>query len=198
MLTYHNDSARTGQNLQEYALTPATVNSSAFGALFTCPVDGYVYSQPLYVPNFNIGGQTRNVVFIATEHDSVYAFDADSPSCAQLWWTPFLASGVTTVPVADTGSPTPDDIYPEIGITSTPVIDLSTSTIYVMAKTKETIGLGCSTKNPCYVHRLHALDLTTGTEKFEACCSYRTQLSYLSTISRGPRCCLITGRYTSH
>ena len=165
VFTYHNDTARTGQNLQEYALTPTTVNSSTFGALFTCPVDGYVYAAPLYLANFNIGGQTRNVVFIATEHDSVYAFDADSPSCAELWQTNFLSDGVTTVPAADTGEL--NDLIPEIGITSTPVIDPSTNTIYVVPKTKETVGTGCSTDNPCYFHRLHALDINTGAEKFE-------------------------------
>jgi len=164
VFTYHNDSARTGQNLQEYALTTATVNSSTFGMLFSCPVDGAVYAEPLYVANFNIGGQTRNVVFIATEHDSVYAFDADSSSCVQLWQTSFLSSGVTTVPPADTGELR--DIIVEIGITSTPVIDPSTNTIYVVAKTKETVGSGCSSGSPCYFHRLHALDLTNGAEKF--------------------------------
>jgi hypothetical protein len=164
VFTYHNDAARTGQNLQEYALTTATVNSSTFGALFSCPVDGYVYATPLYIAKFNIGGQMRNVVFVATEHDSVYAFDADSSSCVQLWHTVFLSSGVTTVPPADTGETS--DLVPEIGITSTPVIDPSTNTIYVVAKTKETVGSGCSSGNPCYFHRLHALDLTTGAEKF--------------------------------
>jgi chitodextrinase len=164
VFTYHNDPARTGQNLQEYALTTATVNSSTFGVLFSCPVDGYVYAQPLYTANFMIGGQTRNVVFVATEHDSVYAFDADSSSCLQLWKTSFLSSGVTTVPPVDTGEA--GDLIPEIGITSTPVIDSSTNTIFVVAKTKETVGSGCSSGSPCYVHRLHALDLATGTEKF--------------------------------
>jgi IPT/TIG domain len=163
VLTYHNDTARTGQNLQEYALTAATVNSSTFGALFTCPVDGYVYAAPLYFANLTIGGQTRNVVFTATEHDTVYAFDADSPSCLQLWKTSFLSPGPSTVPAADTGEL--NDLVPEIGITSTPVIDPSTNTIYVVPKTKETVGPGCSTNNPCYVHRLHALDITTGAEK---------------------------------
>ena len=163
VFTYHNDTARTGRNLQEYALTTATVNSSTFGLLFTCPVDGYLYAQPLYVSNFTIGGKTRNVVFLATEHDSVYAFDADSSSCVQLWHSSFLSSGVTTVPAADTGEL--NDLIPEIGITSTPVIDPSSSTIYVVAKTKETVGSGCSSGNPCYFHRLHALDMTTGTEK---------------------------------
>lgn len=164
VFTYHNDNARTGQNLQEYALTTATVNSSTFGMLFSCPVDGYIYAAPLYVANLNVGGQTRNVVFVATEHDSVYAFDADSSSCVQLWYTSFLSSGVTTVPPADTGETS--DLIPEIGITSTPVIDPSTNTIYVVPKTKETVGSGCSSGSPCYVHRLHALDLATGAEKF--------------------------------
>ena len=164
VFTYHNDPARTGQNLQEYALTTGTVNSSTFGALFSCPVDGYVYAQPLYIANFSIGGQTHNVVFVATEHDSIYAFDADSSSCVQLWHTSFLSSGVTTVPAADTGELS--DLIPEIGITSTPVIDSSTNTIFVVAKTKETVGSSCSSSTPCYVHRLHALDLTTGAEKF--------------------------------
>ena len=103
VFTYHNDSARTGQNLKEYALSPATVNSATFGVLFSCPADGYLYASPLYVANLNVGGQTRNVVFIATEHNSVYAFDADSSACVQLWHTSFLSSGVTTVPPADTG-----------------------------------------------------------------------------------------------
>jgi chitodextrinase len=164
VFTYHNDPARTGQNLQEYALTTATVNSSTFGVLFSCPVDGYVYAQPLYIANFSIGGQTRNVVFVATEHDSVYAFDADASSCVKLWQTSFLSSGVTTVPPADTGET--GDLIPEIGITSTPVIDPSTNTIFVVAKTKETVGSGCSSGTPCYVHRLHGLDLATGAEKF--------------------------------
>ena len=163
VLTYHNDTARTGQNLKEYGLTPATVGPSTFGRLFSCPVDGYIYASPLYIAGLNVGGQARNVIFIATEHDSVYAFDADSPACVQLWKTSFLASGVTTEPPGDTG-----DFYavfPEIGITSTPVIDASTNTIYVVPVTKETVGAGCSSASPCYVHRLHALDLTTGAEK---------------------------------
>ncbi|HEV2194387.1 MAG TPA: hypothetical protein VGR55_02340, partial [Candidatus Acidoferrum sp.] len=167
--TYHNDAQRTGQNLKEYALTTANVNSSTFTQLFSCPVDGYVYAEPLYVANLSIGGTTRNVVYIATEHDSVYAFDADSPSCVPLWnptttgKVSFLGTGVTTMPGADTNT---TDLIPEVGITSTPVIDPTTNTIYVEAKTKETVGSGCSTGNPCYVHRLHALDITTGAEKF--------------------------------
>jgi hypothetical protein len=169
VLTYHYDTARTGQTLKEYALSPSTVSASTFGRLFSCPVDGYLFAQPLYVANLTIASVTRNVVFLATEHDSVYAFDADSPSCTQLWKTSFLSSGVTTMPWGDTAigsasSPT-DDVFPEIGVTSTPVIDLATNTIYVEAKTKETVGTGCSAGSPCYVHRLHALDILTGSEK---------------------------------
>jgi len=168
--TYQNDAARTGQNLHEYALTTATVSSSTFSMLFSCPVDGYMYAQPLYVANLLVGATTRNVVFIATEHDSVYAFDADSPSCVQLWKTSFLGTGVTTMSWLDTGlnsgSGATNDVYPEIGITSTPVIDPVSKTIYVEAKTKETVGTGCSSGSPCFVHRLHALDISTGAEKF--------------------------------
>jgi hypothetical protein len=165
VFTNHNDSARTGQNLQEYALTTGTVNSSTFGPLFTCPVDGYIYAAPLYVANFEIGGQTRNVVFIATENDTVYAFDADSPSCVQLWTRSFLSSGVTTVLSSDVDDANQGDIDPQIGITSTPVIDPSTSILYVTVYTKETVGSGCSTGSPCYVYRLHALDMGTGAEE---------------------------------
>jgi len=168
MYTHHNDNARTGQNLKEYGLSPATVNSASFGQLFSCPVDGYVYAQPLWVANLNFGGIVRNAIFIATEHNSVYAFDADSPSCVQLWKMNFLGSGVTTLTSSDIQSNT--DIVPEIGITSTPVIDPTTNTLYVIPKTRETVGTVngqvCSTGSPCYVHRLHALDLATGAEKF--------------------------------
>jgi len=170
VLMHHNDPGRTGQNLNEYALTPANVHSSAFTQLFSCPADGYVYAQPLWVPNLTVGAATRNVLFIATEHDSVYAFDADSPSCTQLWKRSFLGANVTTMSWQDTsqGSPSSptNDVFPEIGITSTPVIDLATKTIYVVAKTKETVGSGCSSGSPCYISRLHAMDITTGAEKF--------------------------------
>jgi hypothetical protein len=166
--TYHYDAARTGQNLKEYALNTTNVNSATFGALFSCPVDGYIWAAPLYVANLTIGAQTHNVVFIMTAHDSVYAFDADSPSCVQLWHVSFLGANVTTVSPADVNDAN-NDMFPEIGITSTPAIDPATNTIYAEAKTRETAGTvngqACSTTSPCYVHRLHAMDLLTGAEK---------------------------------
>jgi hypothetical protein len=155
--TYHNDNLRTGQNTNETVLTPANVNSTQFGKLFSYSIDGLSYASPLYVANVNIPGQGfHNVVYVVTEHDSVYAFDADGLSTIPLWKVSFLKSGVTTVPCTDTGEC--GDIPNEIGITSTPVIDQGSGTMYLVAKTKE----GSTT----YVQRLHALDITTGAEKF--------------------------------
>ncbi|MHB8455581.1 MAG: pyrrolo-quinoline quinone [Acidiferrobacterales bacterium] len=155
VLTYKNDNARSGDDLQETVLTPSNVNTATFGKIFSFPVDGAVYAQPLYVAHIPIAGQIHNVVFVATEHDSVYAFDADNTSVSPLWHTSFIdpANGITTVPSIDTNC---GDINPEIGITSTPVIDPVTGILYVEAMTKE---------NGIYVHRIHALDITTGKEK---------------------------------
>lgn len=164
VFTQRYDAQRTGQNRREYALTPGSVSNSTFGKLFSCAVDGEVYAQPLYVANFAIAGGTHNVVLVATQNDSVYAFDADANPCVQYWTKSFLGPGVTTVPpvdVVETG-----DIDKKIGITGTPVIDPATGTLYVVAKTRETVGTGCSDVAPCYFQRLHALDLATGDEKF--------------------------------
>jgi hypothetical protein len=159
--TYHNDNARSGQNLSETSLSPSSVNSTGFGKLFSMPVDGYIYGQPLYVPNVNITGKgIHNAVYVVTEHDSVFAFDADSNAGANsqpLWQVSFInpAKGITTVSL--TTLLNCNDIVPEVGITSTPVIDPTTSTLYTVAKTSE---------NGTIVQRLHALDITSGIEKF--------------------------------
>src|SRR5262249_15645349 len=128
--TFHNDNMRTGQNTNETVLTPANVNSTQFGKLFSYNTDGISHASPLYVANLNIRGKgARNVVYVATEHNSVYAFDADGRSRTPLWQVSFnnAAAGITPVPPADTGEP--GDIAPEIGITSTPVIDTATNTM---------------------------------------------------------------------
>ncbi len=145
VVTQHNDVSRTGANLAERRLTTSSVTPQKFGKVFSRAVDGQIYAQPLYVGG--VGG--KNVVYVATEHNSVYAFDADGSSTAPLWRVNFGPS----VPAQDTGCGL---VSPEIGITSTPVIDTVTSTLYVVAKTKE---------HGAYVHRLHALDLATGAEK---------------------------------
>jgi uncharacterized protein (TIGR03437 family) len=158
VLTYHNDLARTGQNLNETLLTQASVRSGQFGRLFSYPVDGQVYAQPLYLPGVVIPGQgIHNVIFVATEHDSVYAFDADNYLATPLWHVSFLnaAQGVTTASASDLECAS---IVPELGITSTPVIDQASGTLYVVAMTEEPSSDG-------YMHRLHALDVATGAEK---------------------------------
>jgi len=152
VLTFHNDNGRTGQNLSEAALTPTTVNSTTFGKLATLPVDGLVDAEPLYVSNLIIGGAPHNVVFVVTEHDSVYAFDADT--FVQLWKGIVLGSGESTSDNRGCGQ-----VSPEIGITSTPVIDTKAGahgTIYLVAMSKNGSN---------YFQRLHALDITTGAEE---------------------------------
>ncbi len=159
--TYHNDNSRTGQNLQETILTTSNVNSTNFGKVFSQALDGYSYGQPLYASSVAISGKgVHNVIYVATMNDSVYAFDADSnagSNAQPLWQVNFtnLALGITTVPTSDLNCSTP--ITPQVGIMSTPVIDTTTNTIYVVARTLE---------NGDHYFRLHALDITTGAEKF--------------------------------
>lgn len=162
VLTWHNDNARTGQNLQETTLTPANVNASTFGKLFTIPTDGKVDAQPLYI---------NNVLYVASEHDSVYAFHADNGTL--LWQVSLLGASETT-----SDSRNCSQVVPEIGITSTPVIDPrsgANGTIYAVAMTKDSGGN--------YHQRVHALDLTTGAEEFGG--PVEVQASYPGTAVEG-------------
>jgi outer membrane protein assembly factor BamB len=152
VLTYHNDNFRSGANTNETTLMPANVNSNTFGRLFARNVDGWVYAQPLVVAGLNLRGRQRNVVFVATEHDSVYAFDADTGR--RYWRAKLLPRHGFTVSTNDVQC---EDLIPEIGITSTPVIDPASSTLYVLAKGQT---------NSVFFQHLHALDLVTGAEKF--------------------------------
>ncbi len=155
VLTYHNDASRTGQNLTETLLTPSTVSVSTFGKVSFFPADGKVDAQPLYLSGVAIPGQgTHNILYVATEHDSVYAFDADT-GCV-LWRVSLLGVGETTSDGRGCSQ-----VVPEIGVTSTPVIDRSqgpNGAIYVVAMSKTASGT--------YFQRLHALDVTSGAELF--------------------------------
>ena len=149
--TWKNDLLRTGQQRSETTLAPAGVNSTHFGLLFSNKVDGAVFAQPLYLSNISVAGAMHNVVFVETEHDSAYAFDADAAG-APLWQVSMLPPSATTVPQSMVGS----TIYPEIGITGTPVIDPVAGTLYLVSETLE---------NNNVIFRLHALSVTTGSEQ---------------------------------
>ena len=161
--TWRYDTTHAGANTQETLLTPSNVTPTTFGKLFSRAVDGYVYAQPLYISGLTMGdGLVHNVLFVATQHDSIYAFDADSnggTNAQPLWQISLLnaaygaAAGATTVPSTDLGT---SDIVPEIGITGTPAINAATNTMYVVGKTKESGG---------YVQRLHAINILTGAEQ---------------------------------
>ena len=162
VLTWHNDSQHTGQNLQETILTPANVSSKTFGKLFSYPVDGMIYAQPLYVQGVTINGTVHNVVYVATENDTVYAFDADSAALnpAPLWQTSFATPPtVTAMPCTDNDPYC--NVYPTIGITGTPVINLANQSMYFITRTKEQGPKG----GYMYAARLHALNITTGGEQ---------------------------------
>ncbi len=168
VFTYHNNLSRDGTNTQEYALTTANVNTSTFVKLFSCAVDGAVYAQPLWARNLTIGGAKHNVIYVATQHESLYAFDADSNAspCVPPWHANLVdaahggTAGETSVPSGHIGGLVGNgfgDIEAEVGVTGTPVIDPSTNTLYVVSK-----SVNATTQ---FFQRLHALDLTTGSEK---------------------------------
>lgn len=161
VLVQHNDLSRTGANTSETILTPANVNSTNFGKLFTDSVDAQVYAQPLYVENLSLSGGTHNVVFVCTESNSVYAFNADTAGPA--YWHVKLGTPYTP--------PTCTDLIPVVGITGTPVIDLSSGTLYVDTK----LASGPA-------HKLHALDITTGNEKFGGPVTIATNSVFNATL----------------
>ena len=153
--TFHNDNQRTGQNLHESILTTANVKASTFGKKAAYAVDGQVYAQPLVVTGVNIGGVARNVVYVATQHDSVYAFDADGKASGPFWQRSFINPGAGIIPAQSNDV---EGVAPEIGVLGTPVIDQASNTIYLVSMSNE------NTNN---VFRLHAMDLSTGAEKFD-------------------------------
>ena len=175
VFTHHNDLSRDGTNTQEYALTPSNINTATFGKLFSCATatsaeaqagQGAVFTQPLWVPGLSIGGSVHNVIFVATQHDTIFAFDADANPCVTYWQVNLLDTlhggtpGEAPVLWNDVGYGY-GDIYPEVGVTGTPVIDPATNTIYLVS-TSQNSGLGA------FYQRLHALDLASGNEKFSA------------------------------
>ena len=164
--TQHDDLARDGANQDEYALSPSDIRGASFGKLFSCTVDGAVYAQPLWVAALTVKGAIHNVVFVATEHDGLYAFDADASPCQPLWSVSLIDPGhggtgtEVTVPAGPNGLVGKGwgDLTPEAGVTGTPVIDPATGTLYVVSKSMNAAGTS-------FFQRLHAIDLTTGAER---------------------------------
>ena len=179
VLTYKNDLSRSGQNLTESTLTPANVTTSSFGLLRVLPVDGKVDAQPLYVSQLSVSGAMHSVVFAATENDSVYAFDANTGSI--LWQVSLLAAGETVSDMRDC-----TQVSPQIGVTSTPVIDRSAGThgtLFVVAMSKDAASN--------YHQRLHALDLTSGAELLGG----PTEISATSPTAAGGVAMFVAGQY---
>jgi hypothetical protein len=165
--TYHDDVARDGANTHEFALSPSSVASGNFGKVYSCTVDGAIYAQPLWVAGLTINGARHNVVFVATGHDSLYAFDADASPCAPLWTVSLIdaahgaAGGETPVPDGAKGylvGQGQQNLAPEIGVTGTPVIDPASGTLYAVSKS-------VNAAQTVFYQRLHAIDLATGTER---------------------------------
>jgi outer membrane protein assembly factor BamB len=179
VLTYKNDLSRSGQNLTESTLTLANVTTSSFGLLRVLPVDGKVDAQPLYVSQLSVSGAMHSVVFAATENDSVYAFDANTGSI--LWQVSLLAAGETVSDMRDC-----TQVSPQIGVTSTPVIDRSAGThgtLFVVAMSKDAASN--------YHQRLHALDLTSGAELLGG----PTEISATSPTAAGGVAMFVAGQY---
>jgi hypothetical protein len=186
--TMKNDTFRTGQNLNEVGLTTGNVNQNQFGKVFTRTVDGNIYAQPLYVPNVtvpNVG--TYNVVYVATENDSVYAFDADGTATSPLWQTSFLTGGAQPLDTTDVNC---TNISPVYGITSTPVIDPATNTMFVLARTK-TGTTGAYT----YYQTLYAVDILTGailqSVQVQASVANHTKTINFNTLTQNQRAGLL-------
>ncbi len=185
--TYHNDLARDGANTQEYALTTANVTTGSFGKRFSCAVDGAIYAQPLWVANLTVKGAKHNVVFVATQHDGLFAFDADASPCSQLWGVNLIdanhgaTAGERTVPSGPTGNLVgggAGDISPEVGVTGTPVIDVSSGALYVVSKSVSADGSQ-------FYQRLHAIDLASGSEKTGSPTSITSAITYAGTGDGG-------------
>lgn len=166
VFTYHNDLSRDGVNAHEFALTKANLNTSTFGKLFSCQVDGAIYAQPLWIPQLTVAGAPHNVVVVATQHDGLFAFDADTAPCSTLWHVSLIDSAhggsasETSVPSYGPGALVGQgggDIAPEVGVTGTPVIDPATNTLYVVSKSADATNQ--------IFQRIHAIDLTTGNER---------------------------------
>ncbi len=175
VVTYHNNQARDGVNFKEFALSASTVTTATFGKLFSCAVDGAIYTQPLWLKGLSIAGNTHNVILVATQHDSAYLFDADANPCVTYWHVNLLdtlhggTSGETPVTWNDVGY-CYGDIYPEVGVTGTPIIDISSKTVFLVSASESnpTNSGNCVGTSGNFYHRLHALDLGTGSEKFNA------------------------------
>jgi len=175
VFTYHNDLSRDGANQKEYALAPSNVSTATFGRLFSCAADGAIYAQPLWVSKVSIGGGTHNVIVAATMRDSVYVFDADASPCVTYWSKQLLPSGETWGSNNDVGS---SDIFPDIGILGTPVIDPSSKAIYLVTKSKTTSG-------GTYHQRLHALNLADGSERTNSPVEISSSISFAGTCDGG-------------
>ena len=164
--TYHNDLSRDGANTREFALTTSNVATASFGKLFSCKTDGAIYAQPLWIPQLTVAGAVHNLVLVATQHDGLFAFDADASPCLTLWQVNLIdtahggTAGETPVPSSGPNALVGEgngDITPELGVTGTPVIDPTAHTLYVVSKS--------ANPNSQIFQRLHAIDLTTGNER---------------------------------